>query len=124
MNLFQREGMAAYFRSHGMKRSCLIKKILLKTSEGTFSFTSFIQLILKDASNVSFKYISHPQSFANIPIHKTELTENESALSLSEFIMKCKTKILFSSGFVLASLQCHMIFQKSFLHADLLLRTL
>jgi len=34
---------------------------------------SFIQLILKDALNVSF---SHLKSFAHIPIHEKELTEN------------------------------------------------
>jgi len=43
---------------------------------------SFIQPVLKDPSSVSF---NHPQTSAHIPIHNEELTENELALSLSNF---------------------------------------
>jgi len=57
---------------------------------------SLIQIILKDASSVSFVFFNLPQSFAHIPVHVEELLENESALSLSEFIMKCKTQIMCS----------------------------
>lgn len=54
--------------------------------DGSLRFTAFIQLILKDASSVSFASFNHPQSFAHIPIYEKEPMENESALSLSEFI--------------------------------------
>ncbi len=88
---------AAYLGCHVIKRrrrpsqseGCL---------EDSLRFASFIQLNLKDAWDVSSATFNHPQSFVTLPIpfHENKLTKNESVLSLSEFIMKSKTKRMFS----------------------------
>ncbi len=64
--------------------------------EDSLRFTSFIQLNLKDAWDVSSTSFNHPQSFVPIPFHENKLKKNESVLSLSEFNMKYKTQIMFS----------------------------
>jgi len=65
--------------------------------EGSLIFVLFIQLILRDASSVSFMSFNpfRPTILSTQFTHKKRTDENELTLSLSEFIMKCKTKIIF-----------------------------